>query len=152
LRRLRSRSLEESESESDADLDSESLSELESDESEPEDDDDLVLVLSKNWHRRRKDQAHLLARFLDDPSSVSFVNFSLSFSLASNILLAVPLLQLKVRHESNHQYGYTNFVKNSSGTSTEGFPSAFSFASTRGFSSCCVRDGRLTYGRVVLHS
>jgi len=119
LRRLRSCFLdpEEPESESDPELDPE-LSELESEsESELEDADGF------------------LVRFLDDPSSMSFVSCSLAFSFASNILLAVPL-----------------FVKNSSGTSTEGFPSDFSFPSTRGFSSCCVRDGRVIYGRVDLHS
>lgn len=68
-------------------------------------------------------------------SSLAF-SFSLSFSLASRIRLAVPV-----------------FVLNSSGTSTDGFPSALTiFASTLGFSSCCVRDGRETYGRLDLHS
>jgi hypothetical protein len=46
----------------------------------------------------------------------------------------------------------THLFLNSSGTSTDGFPSAFSFASTFGFSSCSVRDGLETYGRVDLHS
>ena len=51
-----------------------------------------------------------------------------------------------------HQTKCTNLFLNSSGTSTDGFPSAFNLASTRGFSSCAVRDGRETYGRVALHS
>lgn len=65
-----------------------------------------------------------------DPSSTSR-----SFSFDSKIRFAVPL-----------------FVLNSSGTSTEGFPSAFNFASNFGFSSISVREGRDTYGRVDLHS
>jgi len=60
---------------------------------------------------------------------------SRSFSFAARILFAVPAL-----------------VLNSSGTSTDGFPSAFSFARSCGFSSICVREGRETYGRVDLHS
>jgi len=66
--------------------------------------------------------------------SLSF-SLSLAISLASRMRSAVPLL----------------FI-NSSGTSTDGFPSALNFISTPGFSSCCVRDGRDTYGRVDLHS
>lgn len=65
-----------------------------------------------------------------DPSSASR-----SCSFDSKIRFAVPL-----------------FVLNSSGTSTEGFPSAFNFASNFGFSSTSVREGRDTYGRVDLHS
>lgn len=65
-----------------------------------------------------------------DPSSASR-----SCSFDSKIRFAVPL-----------------FVLNSSGTSTEGFPSAFNFASNFGFSSISVREGRDTYGRVDLHS
>jgi len=71
----------------------------------------------------------------DGPSPLSLFSFSRSFSFDSRILFAVPLL-----------------VLNSSGTSTDGFPSALSFARTLGFSNCCVRDGRETYGRVDLHS
>jgi hypothetical protein len=65
-----------------------------------------------------------------NPSSASR-----SCSFDSKIRFAVPL-----------------FVLNSSGTSTEGFPSAFNFASSFGFSSISVREGRDTYGRVDLHS
>jgi len=72
--------------------------------------------------------ARLLGRSLPLP-------FSRSFSFASSIRFAVPGL-----------------LVNSSGTSTEGLPSSLSFASTPGFSSCCVREGRVTYGRVALHS
>lgn len=48
--------------------------------------------------------------------------------------------------------GSAHLFWNSSGTSTDGFPSAFNFESTRGFSSCCVREGREMYGREPLHS
>lgn len=102
------------ESDEESESESESLSELEPEsllDDEPEERDDR------------------LARFLALP-----VSFSLSFSFASKILFAVPLLFL-----------------NSSGTSTDGLPSSFNFARVRGFSSCCVRDGRDTYGRVDLH-
>ena len=51
-----------------------------------------------------------------------------------------------------YESGAAYFFVNSSGTSTEGFPSAFNFASSFGFSSICVRDGRVTYGRTDLHS
>jgi len=67
-------------------------------------------------------------------SSFSFTA-ARSFSFAASILSAVPL-----------------FVLNSSGTSTLGFPDACSFASSFGFSNCCVRDGRETYGLEFLHS
>jgi hypothetical protein len=58
----------------------------------------------------------------------------------------------------------TNLFLNSSGTSTDGCPrprpsAAFDdddddddLATRSGFSSCAVRDGRETYGRVSLHS
>ncbi len=46
----------------------------------------------------------------------------------------------------------TYLFLNSSGTSTEGFPSVFNLARRLGFSSCAVRDGREMYGRVDLHS
>jgi len=62
-------------------------------------------------------------------------SFARSFSLASSNLLAVPV-----------------FVLNSSGNSTEGFPSNFSLSNTLTFASCCVLDGRETYGLVDLHS
>lgn len=84
--------------------------------------------------------------------------FSLSFSLASSIRFAVPLLLAQI---SDQTYGaqndyahneYTYLLLNSSGTSTEGFPSSLNLARSAGFSSCFVRDGRDTYGRVALHS
>jgi len=62
-------------------------------------------------------------------------SFARSFSLASSNLLAVPV-----------------FVLNSSGNSTEGFPSSFILSNVLTFASCCVLDGRETYGRVDLHS
>jgi len=116
LRRLRSRSLdrEESEPESESDCDEESESES-SLELESEPDDEP------------ESEDVLLALFFDGPPPLSFICFSRSFSFVSNILLAVPLLFL-----------------NSSGASTDGFPSALSLANSRGFSSCCVRDGRET--------
>jgi len=63
------------------------------------------------------------------------VSFARSFSLASSNLLAVPV-----------------FVLNSSGNSTEGCPSSLSLSNALTFASCCVLDGRETYGRVDLHS
>jgi hypothetical protein len=47
--------------------------------------------------------------------------------------------------------GKTHLFLNSSGTSTLGWPSCLSLASSAGFSSCCVRLGRETYGRAFLH-
>jgi len=70
--------------------------------------------------------------FVDDSPGFSFAR---SFSLASSSLLAVPFP-----------------VLNSSGSSTEGFPSNFSLSNVLTFASCCVLDGRETYGRVDLHS
>jgi len=120
----RERELEELESE--PELESESESESESEEldvSEPLDESELL-------------PEPRLAFFLDLLASLSLPSCTaLSFSLASNILFAVPL-----------------FCLNSSGTSTLGFPSALSFANRDGFSSNCVRDGRDTYGRVDLQS
>jgi len=108
----------ELESPEEFELESEDVSEFES-EFEPESESD-----------------ECFAFLLDlDLLVLSFPPFSLSFSLASKIRFAVPVL-----------------LVNSDGTSTDGFPSAFNFASTPGFSSCCVRDGRDTYGRVDLHS
>jgi hypothetical protein len=75
----------------------------------------------------------LLSSSLAFPLDPSKASRSCSFD--SKIRFAVPL-----------------FVLNSSGTSTEGFPSAFNFASNFGFSSIAVREGRDTYGRVDLHS
>jgi len=117
--------------------------------------------LDEKWDRQYR-----FVRFL----ARSVLSFSLCFSLASKIRSAVPLLYSKscVRRRSQdkyhtyinrtankgskHQRKCTNLVLNSSGTSTDGFPSAFNLASTRGFSSCAVRDGRETYGREALHS
>jgi len=105
-------------------------SELDDSESEPEsDDDDSDSDLDSELETDALDErfARFLARFV--------FSCSLCFSLASKIRSAVPLLFL-----------------NSSGTSTDGFLSAFNLARTRGFSSCAVRDGRETYGREALHS
>jgi len=70
--------------------------------------------------------------FIDDSPGLSLAR---SFSFASSNLLAVPV-----------------FVLNSSGKSTEGFPSNFNLSSVLVFASCCVLEGRETYGRVDLHS
>jgi len=107
----------------DLELDPESESESESESEVSEEDlEDLLAFLRA-----------LPSSSLDFPLDSSSTSRSCSFD--SKIRFAVPL-----------------FVLNSSGTSTEGFPSAFSFASNFGFSSNSVRDGRDTYGRVDLHS
>lgn len=100
---------------------------------------------------------YLLRFFFDVSPSASFPR---AFSLASSIRFAVPLLQSIYQHiypaishgTKKPDEGLTHLFLNSSGISTDGLPSAFNFASTRGFSSCCVRDGRETYGREDLHS
>lgn len=107
------------------------------DELDPESDSDSD---SESSELSEEDLEDLLAFFRVLPSS-SFAfpldpsRASRSCSFDSKIRFAVPL-----------------FVLNSSGTSTEGFPSAFNFASNFGFSSISVREGRDTYGRVDLHS
>jgi len=107
----------------DLELDPESESDSESESEVSEEDlEDLLAFLRA-----------LPSSSLDFPLDSSSTSRSCSFD--SKIRFAVPL-----------------FVLNSSGTSTEGFPSAFSFASNFGFSSNSVRDGRDTYGRVDLHS
>jgi len=113
------------ESELEPELESESDPELESEsESEPEPEPEP------------EDDPLRLVRFLEDDASLSPLFASaLAFSFAAKILSAVPV-----------------FVLNSSGTSTLGCPDAFNLASTFGFSSCCVREGRVTYGLVDLHS
>lgn len=80
-------------------------------------------------------RAFFLVSEVDAEVEVDTFSMALSFSLASRIRLAVPL-----------------FFVNSSGTSTDGFPSALSLASNLGFSSISVLDGRDTYGRGDLHS
>lgn len=80
-------------------------------------------------------RAFFLVSEVDAEVAVDDFSFALSFSLASKIRFAVPL-----------------FLVNSSGTSTDGFPSALSLASNLGFSIICVLDGRDTYGRGDLHS
>jgi len=104
----------------------ESESELDPEpESESESDPELELELED------PEEELPLARFGSFPVS----NFSLSFCFASKIRSATP-----------------SFFLNSSGSSTDGLPSFLIFSSTRGFSSCCVREGRETYGRSYLHS
>lgn len=86
--------------------------------------------------------------------SLSFELPARAFSFSSSILFAVPGLpgHASTSAPTNRaQINDTHLRLNSSGTSTDGLPSAFSFASRRGFSSCCVREGRETYGRVLLH-
>jgi len=105
----------EVEDELELELESESESEDELEsESESEPDDD----------ESEPEEAEPLRRLLDP---ACFSSFILSFSLSSRILFAIPF-----------------FLMNSSGTSTEGLPSALSLASSFGFSSCWVRDGRET--------
>jgi len=122
---LRSREREDSERELEAESESDAL---ESDAEEADSDSEL----DDSESDERLDLRAFFFGWLSEP--VVFC-FSLSFSLASRIKFAVPL-----------------FFLNSSGTSTEGFPSALSFASTRGFWSIPVREGRETYGRSDLHS
>jgi len=123
---LRSREREDSEPELEPESESDAL-ESDADEadsdSEPEDDPE-----PDEW-------LDLRAFFLGWLSELVAFCFSLSFSLVSKIKFAVPL-----------------FFLNSSGTSTEGLPSALSLASTFGFSSISDREGRETYGRSDLHS
>lgn len=122
-RLLSSRSREREDSE--LELDSES--ELLDPDSEPE--------LESESESDELERLDLRTFFLDLLSGAAAVVFSLSFSLPSKIRFAVPLCFL-----------------NSSGTSTEGLPSAFNLASSLGFSSISVREGRVTYGRGALHS
>jgi len=143
-RRLRTLERDERELEEEPELDLDVESEPDS-ESEPEAESEEKPEECETLEREDVDASEdRLARFRGRffsfpfllPSSATLAwTCCLSFSLDSRILLATPLLFL-----------------NSSGTSTEGFPSALSFASSLGFSSCCVRDGRETYGRVDLHS
>lgn len=109
--------------ESESESDSESDSDVEECESEPSEVDRLDL------------RAFFLGSDADAEEVVDSFSLALSFSLASRIRFAVPL-----------------FFVNSSGTSTDGFPSALSLASNLGFSIICVLDGRDTYGRGDLHS
>jgi len=119
------------------------LRDLESDrrESEPESELELELESESGSELSESDELFEPEDDLEDDrpllceDSPSFSSSARSFSLASNMRFAVPL-----------------FFLNSSGTSTDGLPSALSFASTRGFSSICVREGRETYGREDLHS
>lgn len=97
-------------------------SDSESELSEADDLEDLLAFFRDLW-------SSSLAFPLDPSSAFRSCSFD------SKIRFAVPL-----------------FIINSSGTSTEGFPSAFNFASNLGFSSISVREGRDTYGRVDLHS
>jgi len=97
-------------------------------DSEPEDEDDELesdSELDSESESEAEDpdveRESLLFLLRGGSSSFAFPfsSFRRSFSLASKILFAVP----------------TGFL-NSSGTSTEGFPSAFNFARSFGFSSC----------------
>jgi hypothetical protein len=79
--------------------------------------------------------------FLRGGDSLPFPLSSLdrSFSFASKILFAVPILEKKNGVNNtwlNENLKITHGFLNSSGTSTEGFPSALSFDSNFGFSSC----------------
>lgn len=121
---LRSLETEREASELDAEL---------ADELDPESDSESELSEEEDLEDLRAFFRVLPSSSLAFPLDPS--NASRSCSFDSKIRFAVPL-----------------FVLNSSGTSTEGFPSAFNFASNFGFSSISVREGRDTYGRVDLHS
>lgn len=146
MRLFLSRSLERDESELDDERESESESSLSSlecevdveseSESDSESDSDVDEGESEPPEVDRLDlRAFFLGSDVDAEEVVDSFSLALSFSLASRIRFAVPL-----------------FFVNSSGTSTDGFPSAFSLASSLGFSIICVLDGRDTYGRGDLHS
>jgi len=99
---------------------------LDLEEFEEESDSESELVeldesLSELEDESESDVERERLAFLRGGVSLSFPlsSFDRSFSFASKILFAVPI-------------GFLN----SSGTSTEGFPSALSFASSFGFSSC----------------
>lgn len=102
-------------------------------EDELEDESESESLESEPEEDDDDEEEPLLLRLLLDSPPVS--PFNRAFSLASRILFAVPLL-----------------VLNASGTSTDGFPSILSLSNSFGFSSCWVREGRETYGRVDLHS
>lgn len=146
MRLFLSRSLERDESELDDERESESESSLSSlecevdveseSESDSESDSDVDEGESEPSEVDRLDlRAFFLGSDVDAEEVVDSFSLALSFSLASRIRFAVPL-----------------FFVNSSGTSTDGFPSALSLASNLGFSIICVLDGRDTYGRGDLHS
>lgn len=147
MRLFLSRSLERDESELEDERESESESSLSSleceadveSESESDSESDSDVEEECESEPSEVDRLDLLAFFLgsdvDAEEVVDSFSLALSFSLASRIRLAVPL-----------------FFVNSSGTSTDGFPSALSLASNLGFSIICVLDGRDTYGRGDLHS
>lgn len=74
-------------------------------------------------------------------SGVSFPfplsSFDRSFSFVSKIWFAVPILEEEKSAILGHyKLRITHGLLNSSGTSTEGFPSVLNFASNFGFSSC----------------
>lgn len=159
---LRSREREDSEPELELESESDAL-ESDADETDTDselEDDDLELV--ERVDLREYDvggedalgvRAYLRAFFLDLPSDPITFCFSLSFSLASRMKFAVPLLDDGEKHsQTTETRDVTYFFLNSSGTSTEGLPSALSLANTFGFSSISVREGRETYGRSNLHS
>ena len=152
----RSREREESESEpddeSDSDpdepeLESESESEPESEsESDSEPEEDLLVELcvraasqydSPDGHGCSTDRL----RFLCGGSFPS-ASLARAFSFSFKILFAVPALQIMNIRNQPTAIRRTHLCLNSSGTSTEGFPSAFAFANRLGFSNSCVRDGR----------
>jgi hypothetical protein len=83
----------------------------------------------------------------------------LLFGLQDPIRSSAPIQRVRAHNQNpstaqNRRWDNTDLFLNSSGTSTDGLPSAsaFNFARRRGSSSCAVRDGRETYGRVALHS
>jgi len=126
-RLLRSLSLEREESEADCESEPEPEPELSESESDEESDEE-----SEDDEEGETERLAFFDAFSSFP--FPFSSLALSFSFASKIRLAVPVLFL-----------------NSSKTSTDGLPAAFSLASVLGFSNCWVREGRDTYGRGFLH-
>jgi len=127
----------------------ESESELE-DELEEEEDESELLLLSELLPELEVDR-DLMRRLFDDPdlsfwSFFRFFIFSISFPASS---FSVPnfarVFSFSSRIRAANPVG---FLLNSSGTSTV----VFNLSRILGFSNCCVRDGRETYGRVFLHS
>ena len=143
---------EESESDPESELGSESDSELDEDDALKQDESGELLLRGVV-----KERAHLFPlfpnfTFVDGSPGLSLAR---SFSFASSNLLAVPVLvvEMLIRTQRGLLRGLdAHFVLNSSGKSTEGFPSSFSLSSGLVFASCCVLEGRETYGRVDLHS
>jgi hypothetical protein len=113
-------------------------------------------TMGRKWERKitsQKERTYRFARFVARSVFPFPFSFSLCFSFASKIRLAVPLLKYQSIPPSTNRCPRrrktTNLSLNSSGTSTDGCcpPPAAPFddlATTSGFSSCAVREGRET--------